>query len=175
MMNEDNLLLKMWQVNWHKIERSVMAFIFLSLFFMLLGCSNNVVAYNDTGSSNKAVLAKIESQFQQWKNTPYRVGGNSTKGVDCSGFVKNFYSTKLQQELPRMTTLQAKLGTKVSQPQAGDLLFFKTGRGPNGMHVGIYYKNGIFLHASTSRGVEYADLNSSYWQDTYVMTKRVLR
>ena len=53
--------------------------------------------------------------------------------------------------LPRSTTEQANYGKHVRKKdiQTGDLIFFKTGRGPNGYHVGIYVKEDKFFHAST--------------------------
>ena len=57
--------------------------------------------------------------------------------------------------------------------QTGDLVFFKTGRGPNGYHVGIYVKEDKFLHASTKGGVVYSSLNSDYWRKTYWQARRI--
>ena len=52
--------------------------------------------------------------------------------------------------------------------QTGDLIFFKTGRGPNGYHVGIYVKEDKFLHASTKGGVIYSSMNSPYWKKAFL-------
>ena len=57
--------------------------------------------------------------------------------------------------------------------QTGDLIFFKTGRGPNGYHVGIYVKEDKFLHASTKGGVIYSSMNSPYWKKAFWQVRRV--
>ena len=71
--------------------------------------------------------------------------------------------------LPRTTKDQAGYGKLVRKEdiQTGDLIFFKTGRGPNGYHVGIYVKEDKFLHASTKGGVIYSSMNSPYWKKAF--------
>lgn len=78
-------------------------------------------------------------------------------------------------DLPRTTTEQAKAGERISKDElrTGDLVFFKTGRGPNGKHVGVYVKNGQFLHASTKGGVIYSDLDSPYWSKAFWQARRL--
>lgn len=124
--------------------------------------------------SNSAV-GRLSAYQQSWKGTAYRLGGTSRKGVDCSGFTQITFRDLFGIKLPRMTIDQAKAGRKIpkSQLQAGDLVFFNTGRGPNGKHVGIYIKNGQFMHASTKKGVIYSDLNSPYWSKTFWQARRL--
>ena len=54
-----------------------------------------------------------------------------------------------------------------------NLVFFKTGRGLNGYHVGIYVKEDKFLHASTKGGVIYSSLESPYWKKAYWQARRI--
>ena len=54
-----------------------------------------------------------------------------------------------------------------------DLIFFKTGRGPNGYHVGIYVKEDKFLHASTRGGVVYSSMNNPYWSKAFWQVRRI--
>lgn len=126
-------------------------------------------------SDQQAVLAKLSAQEQAWRGTRYRIGGTSKKGVDCSGFMQVTFKELFGISLPRMTVDQAKVGRKVakSELKAGDLVFFNTGRGPNGKHVGVYTANGQFLHASTRGGVIYSSLNSPYWSKTYWQARRL--
>ncbi|MCO6524687.1 MAG: C40 family peptidase [Candidatus Schmidhempelia sp.] len=116
----------------------------------------------------------ILAQYQQWKKTPYVYGGNTHRGIDCSGLVVQTYLSKFNKILPRLTTDLAKVGKNVTSLKPGDLIFFKTGRGRTGLHVGIYYKDNKFLHASTKKGVEITSLQNSYWQNKYWMSRRVL-
>lgn len=137
---------------------------------------NRAADNNKVSLSNAAMVqAHLAQRQTEWKGTRYRLGGNSKKGIDCSGFTQLTFKELFGISLPRMTTEQAKVGKKVekSELQAGDLVFFKTGRGPNGRHVGIYVKDGTFLHASTKGGVIYSKLSSPYWSKTYWQARRL--
>lgn len=122
-----------------------------------------------------SVVGQLEAIQREWKNTPYRLGGTTQKGIDCSAFTQMVYRRVYGIELPRMTVDQAKQGRQVrkSDLKAGDLVAFKTGRGPNGRHIGVYVKNGEFMHASTRRGVIFSSLNSPYWSKAYWQARRL--
>nr|WP_314741913.1 NlpC/P60 family protein [uncultured Haemophilus sp.] len=121
------------------------------------------------------VIANLSEHQQEWKGTRYRLGGTSRNGVDCSGFMQVTFRDLFGIDLPRMTVDQAKVGTKVARHEikTGDLVFFNTGRGPNGKHVGVYVKNGQFLHASTKGGVIYSSMNSPFWSKTFWQARRL--
>lgn len=179
MMKKENLLLSKLRSNYAKFRYTMAKkrfFITTLIFslFMLFGCSTSQGQLAVNSSKNDPfMLAKIDSHYKVWKDTPYRYGGDSLSGSDCSGLVRNFFKNKMSTTLPRSTAAQAKLGQKVTKPKAGDLVFFKTGRGSNGLHVGIYYANGMFLHASTTKGVVYSSLDEDYWKKHYWMTRRL--
>ncbi|MGC7560880.1 NlpC/P60 family protein [Pasteurella sp. PK-2025] len=120
-------------------------------------------------------ITLLSEQQREWAGTPYRLGGQSRQGIDCSGFVQKTFLDRFNVKLPRMTVEQAKHGKFISKSeiQTGDLVFFKTGRGPNGYHVGIYVKEDLFLHASTKGGVIYSSLNSPYWSKKYWQARRI--
>lgn len=162
----------------------------LTAVFALTACGSSTpvgVATNKSGSKifRKPVQGSISDpiftvsslmeQQRNWAGTRYRLGGTNRKGVDCSGFMQVTFRDLFGIDLPRMTVDQARVGTKVSKSdlQPGDLVFFKTGRGPNGRHVGVYVKDGQFLHASTKGGVIYSDMNSPYWSKTYWQARRL--
>ena len=117
--------------------------------------------------------ASLETYFDTWQGTPYRLGGSSHQGLDCSAFVKNTYREVYRLELPRATRQQAKMGVRVRKAnlQRGDLVFFKTGWRLR--HVGIYTENGKFIHASTRRGVIESSLNEGYWDKHYWKARRI--
>lgn len=97
--------------------------------------------------------------------TPYRYGGSSPRGFDCSGLVYYAYG-KAGIRVPRTTQAQHRDAASVplSELHPGDLLFFRRGGLPVG-HVGIYAGNDRFLHApSRGKQVSYASLNDDYWQ-----------
>jgi hypothetical protein len=117
--------------------------------------------------------SSLLSFHNQWKGTPYRLGGLSRNGVDCSGFVYLAYLNIVGNKLPRTVNSQGTLGKDVprSQLQTGDLVFFKTTRTVH--HVGIYMGNDRFLHASTKKGVKISSLNNIYWKPRFWFAKRI--
>ena len=148
-------------------------FALLVIILLLASCQSNLtenhysIEYNDAESSKKVIEA-LDAHYLVWRNAPYQYGGNSLNGVDCSAFTMNFFRDYFNTSIPRMTSSQAQIGKTVSQLKAGDLVFFRTGSGKNGLHVGIYYNKGLFLHASTSHGVIFSDLTQDYWQKHYL-------
>ncbi len=119
-------------------------------------------------------------EAETYLGTPYRYGGTTRRGIDCSAFVRNVFST-LDKELPRVSADQAKQGERIATEnlKEGDLVFFATkGRG-RVTHVGIVHgrdENGVlqFIHSSTSRGVIITPITDSYWGKRYLYGKRVL-
>ncbi|RNE52612.1 NlpC/P60 family protein [Campylobacter jejuni] len=142
------------------------------LYFFISGCSfYQNLNYRPSYNTNKEARLKVIAN--EWKKTPYVLGGTSKKGADCSGFTQSALA-QLNIRIPRTTKTQLGSGRKVSKSklQTGDLVFFKTGRGPNGMHVGIYMSKGKFIHLSTKDGVKEVELNSSYWKARYIGARR---
>ncbi|WGE66125.1 NlpC/P60 family protein [Actinobacillus equuli] len=131
--------------------------------------------HHSTLSDPIMAISSLSEQQHEWKGTRYRLGGNSKAGIDCSGFMQVTFRDLFGIDLPRTTSEQAKEGTRIDRDElrTGDLVFFKTGRGPNGKHVGVYVKNGQFLHASTKGGVIYSDMNSPYWSRTFWQARRL--
>ncbi|OLQ70807.1 peptidase P60 [Photobacterium proteolyticum] len=111
--------------------------------------------------------------YESWKGTPYRLGGKSRRGIDCSAFVQVGYYDVFNKVLPRTTGEQARMGRWIPLADAkeGDLVFFKTGRRLR--HVGIYLGNAEFLHASTSQGVMISSLANPYWRRAFWQVRRV--
>ena len=113
-----------------------------------------------------------------WLGVPHRMGGLTKRGVDCSGFVTIIYREVYGKQLARSAADMLKHNCKRvrrGKLREGDLVFFRTGRGrkrePN--HVGIYLKNGRFIHTSTSRGVMVSSLSEPYYERTWICGGRV--
>lgn len=117
---------------------------------------------------------QLEQQFRNWKGTPYRLGGMTRNGIDCSGFVHVAFRDGLGMNIPRSTKNLANRGRHIAKHQLdiGDLVFFKTGFGKR--HVGIYVGNQQFIHASTSNGVMKSSLNNPYWAEHYWKSTRLI-
>ena len=117
----------------------------------------------------------------QWLGVKHRMGGNTKKGVDCSGLTSIIYKQVYGISLERSS---ANILRKNCVPinrnnlREGDLVFFKTtgaGNPKTPSHVGIYLKNGKFIHASTSKGVIVSSLSEPYYIRTWITGGRVKR
>ncbi|HBO38070.1 MAG TPA: endopeptidase [Pasteurellaceae bacterium] len=149
----------------------------IALILTACGSTNRSSGINYKGQLNDPIMAiaLLSEQPHEWAGTPYVLGGKSRSGVDCSGFVQTTFMDRFNISLPRITRDQANYGQFINKKdiQTGDLVFFRTGRGPNGYHVGIYVKEDKFLHASTKGGVIYSSLESPYWKNAYWQARRI--
>ncbi|MCZ4695038.1 bifunctional murein DD-endopeptidase/murein LD-carboxypeptidase [Ancylomarina euxinus] len=116
---------------------------------------------------------KLEKEYQNYKGVPYKYGGTTYKGFDCSGFVQSTYKKALNINLPRSTREMQKKGIVVpkSKLRIGDLVFFKPRN--TYRHVGIFMGNNMFIHVSSSRGVIKSSLKEDYWMKYYFQSRRV--
>ncbi len=147
---------------------------FILFILLLVGCTNNRVHENSGMSkTNKKKKDNLYKFYTDWKGTPYRFGGTTRNGIDCSAFVRELYINVYDISLPRDTRSQIKRGEsiKYGERDTGDLVFFKTGS--NSYHVGVYYENDNFIHASTSKGVMMSNLNETYWVSKIIDVRRV--
>ena len=147
----------------------------LLIVLILTGCSRHAPQPNGRLSDSITVIAQLNEQLSQWRGTPYRYGGMGRRGVDCSGFVFLTFRDRFDLQLPRTTVAQTDIGTRIDKEDLlpGDLVFFKTGSGENGLHVGIYDTDDQFIHASTSQGVIRSSLNNVYWKKVFWQARRI--
>ena len=117
---------------------------------------------------------RLLQEYRRWKGTRHRLGGNSQRGIDCSGFVQAVYRNTFNITLPRTTKAQVKQGRaiKSKELQAGDLVFFKPPGYPR--HVGIYLNRSEFIHASKKKGVTLSKIDSYYWGKYFWTARRIL-
>lgn len=122
-----------------------------------------------------STAAKAAQHALSMKGVPYRYGGHTPDGFDCSGLVHYSYS-RVGLQLPRSTDGLHKSSRAVSarQLRAGDLLFFNQ-EGKRSSHVGIYVGNDEFVHApSTGKNVSVGRLSDPYWRRHFADARRVL-
>jgi len=145
---------------------------------MLPLCAQTAVPQD---SAPKGQLATLLAKAKACIGVPYRWGGITTKGFDCSGFV-HFVFGSCGIDLDRTSGNQAKEGDPVdlANIQPGDLLFFSTRGMRKGItHVGIYLGEGQFIHAAGWRGtrtgcVQLGQLASSYFSERLVAARRIV-
>ena len=105
---------------------------------------------------------------------PYRDGGETPAGFDCSGFTKYVFALA-HVALPRQAQEQARSGraTALGKRKAGDLIFFTT-IAPGASHVGILVDRERFVHAPTSSGVvRIESISAPYWKSRFVGLRRM--
>ncbi|MGJ1204562.1 C40 family peptidase [Sphingobacterium lactis] len=119
-------------------------------------------------ASNATTNTKLYQFVYEWLGTPYRLGGDSRRGIDCSKFSLAVYENVFNTTIGYNSRNQYANVTPVRKNdlQAGDLVFFKI-RSRSITHVGVYLGDDKFAHASSSRGVMVSDLNEAYWKRYY--------
>lgn len=158
-----------------------------TLFGILTSCTaTRKAAMNERQSLSKKIGIEITKkdnitlykQVNTWLGVKYRLGGTTKKGVDCSGFVgaiyRDVYGKKLNRTAEDIYSENCRKIRK-GRLKEGDLVFFRTDgkrkKKPN--HVGVYLKNGKFVHASTSKGVEVNSLDFEYYKKAFMKGGRV--
>ncbi len=118
------------------------------------------------GNENPRLIKAID----EWIGTPYKWGGCSKSGIDCSCLVKKIYKKAYKKEIQRtsLTILHDNLvPVKKKLLSEGDIIFFRMD-GLNISHMGIYLKDGLFVHASRSQGVMISSLSNPYFSRRFV-------
>jgi lipoprotein Spr len=117
--------------------------------------------------------SEINKNFQKlvndWLGSPYKYGGCTKEGTDCSGMVYTFYKEVYQIELPRSSEEIYKKARKIDENQVkpGDLVFFAI-KNKQVSHVGMYLSERKFIHSSTSKGVIVSSLNELYYKERFI-------
>lgn len=126
-------------------------------------------------NDERYMLVKVAKSFM---GAPYKYGGNTVRGLDCSAYVKKIYEI-FDVQLPRSAREQYMVGTKIGRSDltVGDLVFFKTRRyAKYPTHVGIFIGDGNFIHASSGKGrlgVKIDSLGSDYYSGAYIGATRI--
>ncbi len=127
---------------------------------------------NATGTARDVIDAA-----SSWLGAPYRYGGNSPQGTDCSGLTCMAYERGAGIKLPRSSREQADYSRRIRRGdlRPADLIFFSRTKGGNDInHVAIYLGDNRILHATTSGGVTVSDLDEPYWNTHLHSCGRVL-
>ena len=131
---------------------------------------NNALGLKCNSSDNEQLYKTVNS----WLGVPYRYGGTDRNGIDCSAFVGTVFREVYGKNLHRTANdmLQDVTLVQKNQLKEGDLLFFTNSKGKVS-HVGIYLKEDLFAHSSTSAGVCVSRLDDTYWSRHFYRGGRV--
>ena len=146
---------------------------------------NRTISYNEaeeiitklsgvTGTNRKK--GKFLEEIVSYLNTPYRYGGESRSGIDCSAFTQKVFQNSLNVNLPRTAREEFKRSKTFqvkNELKFGDLVYFNTSKRYYPGHVGIYLDDDLFAHASSSKGVIVSSLNNIYYSSKFIGANRV--
>ncbi len=152
------------------------------LFLIFLGCASGLKPLSgdpqyidlDAGIEN-SVREKLIVEIKKFYGAPYRWGGSTPEGTDCSGMVQTIFKNAASINLPHNADLIFK-GTKkipTRDLMLGDLVFFSMDGSARATHMGVYIKNGYFIHASSSKGVILSKLGDRYYKRQFIGATRV--
>lgn len=159
----------------------------LLLTLLLSSCASHKKDYDFRALAHAALELEMDIDYDDchnlyieaadWLGVPYRAGGKDRRGTDCSGLVCAIYKKVYHKKLERNSDNQRKRNcskVRKSGLNEGDLVFFHDGRSKRtATHVGIYLKDGKFIHASSRKGVMVSSLDEEYWDKTWMQGGRV--
>ncbi|MFY0598152.1 MAG: C40 family peptidase [Cyclobacteriaceae bacterium] len=151
------------------------------LILVLLLFALTVTASLAQGKKKQKRIDHVIAEARTYIGTPYVWGGNTKKGVDCSGLIHNCYK-KINVNLPRTAEEQSKIGSSKSwgSIRPGDIVYFKFKQKRDkwyhsGMITSVDGDEIKFIHASSSRGVVESNLNSDYYKKNVKKFRRVIK
>lgn len=151
----------------------------LVIVILLSSCGSSRTVYNPKEVAYLSQQLKIPianddknmplfAQSSLWLGVPYRYGGTTKYGIDCSGLTNQVFAKAYGKKLERSTSkIYHKNVKKISKKslKPGDLVFFKISKRSKDVdHMGIFLRDGYFIHASTSKGVIVSHLSEEYYK-----------
>lgn len=142
---------------------------------LLLGTVLSLSSYSQNFLKQSYPEDKLHTFVVKWWSTPYRYGGTTKKGIDCSAFTGKLYKEVYNTPLPRTASQQFKASKIIpkSQLKDGDLVFFRTNV-KSGWHVGVYLVDGWFIHSASRQGVKVSNLKDPKYSRIFYRAGRII-
>ncbi|MBK9097988.1 MAG: C40 family peptidase [bacterium] len=141
----------------------------------LLAVKETEYTFDVPGYDYTTIREKMLMEIIKYLGTPYKYGGNTKAGMDCSAFTQIIFKDVFNLPLERSARLQYTQGSVIDKGEelkVGDLVFFNTRKRVKPGHVGIYIGDNLFAHASTKKGVTITALDYDYYSRTYMGARR---
>jgi probable lipoprotein NlpC len=159
-----------------KINQKLLFNAFFGLTVLMASCASHRQL-----TEQKAKVGKVITTARSYTGTPYKYGGTTRSGMDCSGLLLNSFKV-ISFDLPRSSEAQSKVGKeiKLKDLEPGDLVFFATGKKKRKVtHVGLVTEkkdrdNVKFIHASSSLGVVETNIFADYYLKRFRGARRVI-
>jgi cell wall-associated NlpC family hydrolase len=137
--------------------------------------SIQIIQKIEINNQNRNALPLLQ-RIHYYLGTPYRFGGNSRRGMDCSGFVTTVFRESYNLRLERSAEQIYLQCQKISNENLskGDLVFFGDRANQQIGHVGIFLGEDYFAHASVNRGVIISQMEEEYYRTRYQGGGRVI-
>lgn len=139
----------------------------LKVFFLLLFFS----------SSGQTGLDVLDNFINNWLGKPYKFGGTTKSGIDCSAFSRLLYEEVFDSKIKRTSKSQWEQTQRVSRDslEIGDLVFFSSKLSPSGWHVGVYIGDTRFIHAANRHsGIIISSINEDRYFNSYKGAGRLI-
>lgn len=131
--------------------------------------------YDIPGYDYTTIRERMLMEIIKYLGTPYKYGGTTKSGIDCSAFTQTMYRDVFNISLERSARLQYNQGMEINNKQNlqfGDLVFFNTRKRVKPGHVGIYIGENFFAHASSEKGVTISSIDYDYYSRRYMGARR---
>lgn len=130
-----------------------------------------------TNSFSQTTNQKLNTFIKEWLGTPYKYGGSTKKGIDCSKFSRTLYKEVFEIELGLNCQSQWSQSIRINKDELtlGDLIFFNSKKSPSGWHCAVYLGDDKMIHSAGRVGVIISDLNEPKYLKIYKGAGKILR